>query len=267
MRPFLKWAGNKHQILEHIKSVLPAGKRLIEPFVGSGAVFLNTDYPSYLLSDINEDLINLYKILQKEGPDFIEYCREFFTLDNNHEKTYYAYRDAFNKTDDLRLRSALFLYMNKYGYNGLCRYNARGEINVPFGRYDRPYFPEKEMLYFHEKAQNAVFECADFRKVMKKAIRGDVVYCDPPYVPLSGTANFTNYSAGGFDMDKQKELALMAEKLSRKKIPVLISNHKTDDVTKFYESAKIIDLKVRRTISCNGAKREKVNEVLALFTS
>ena len=133
MKPFLKWAGNKYQIITRIQALLPCGKRLIEPFVGSGAVFLNTDYPSYELSDCNGDLIALYQHVQREGDAFIDYCQTFFTEENNTPEAYYAFRAKFNTTGDVRLKSALFVYFNKHGYNGLCRYNASGGFNVPFG--------------------------------------------------------------------------------------------------------------------------------------
>ena len=139
IRPFLKWAGNKYRIIDQIRRKLPQGKRLIEPFVGSAAVFLNTDYERYLLTDTNADLIELYKLLKKEGKDFIEYSNSFFTDKNNNEEHYYNYREVFNTTDDCALKSALFIYMNRHGYNGLCRYNSQGKFNVPFGSYKKPY--------------------------------------------------------------------------------------------------------------------------------
>jgi len=135
MRPFLKWAGNKYQILHRIQQHLPAGKRLVEPFVGSGALFLNSDYERYLLADSNLDLINLYNLLKKEGPNFIEYCQGLFVDKHNNPDIYYQYRLEFNTTNDVRRKSALFIYLNRHGYNGLCRYNSKGGFNVPFGLY------------------------------------------------------------------------------------------------------------------------------------
>ena len=268
MKPFLKWAGNKYKIVERIKALLPEGKRLVEPFVGSGALFLNTDYPSYLLTDANADLITLYQHLQTEGNTFIEYCRPLFASENNDKDRYYELRQEFNTINDSRRKSAIFLYMNKHGYNGLCRYNSKGGFNVPFGRYKRPYFPEKEMLYFFQKSQNATFQYADFREVMDACVPTDVVYCDPPYVPLSETANFTSYSSGGFSWMEQKLLAKLAEGLAAQKIPVLISNHDTEFVRNLYINANIVRfLSVQRYISCNGDNREKAQEILALFRS
>ena len=266
MKPFLKWAGNKYRIIEHIKKVLPKGKRLVEPFVGAAAVFLNTDYDSYLLTDNNADLIQLFQVLQREGPAFIEFARAFFTPESNQEAIYYQNRTLFNQTTDLRLKSALFLYMNKHGYNGLCRYNQQGEFNVPFGRHTQAYFPEEEMLFFYEKAQRAEFATADFVAVMENGRSGDIFYCDPPYVPLSETANFTSYSSDKFTLAQQAQLAQLAVKLSERGIPVILSNHDTPFTRQSYTEAEIHAFPVRRTISRNGSKRGKAKELLAVFT-
>lgn len=265
IRPFLKWAGNKYQILERIKEVLPQANRLIEPFVGSGAVFLNLDYNQYLLADNNGDLINLYLTLQTQGEPFINYCKSFFTEDNNRENRYYELRELFNTTSDAYLKAALFIYLNRHDYNGLCRYNSKGGFNTPFGQYRKPYFPEKSLLYFLTKAKNAVFKTADFRDIMRTAKKGDVVYCDPPYVPLSATANFTAYSSSGFGSKDQTELAELARELAGRGIPVLISNHATEFTLNAYKTAKIERFNVQRFISCDGANRGKAEEVLALF--
>lgn len=268
MRPFLKWAGNKHSIVKHIEAVLeslPEGNRLIEPFVGSGALFLNTRYSEYLLSDINPDLIRLYRTLQSEGPDFIRYCRTFFDEAHNTAERYYHMRETFNTTTDAWLKSALFLYLNRHCFNGLCRYNGRNAFNVPFGRYKKPYFPEKEMLAFYEKSRGAVFRMEDFETAMNAAQPGDVIYCDPPYVPLSETANFTQYSTGGFNLIQQKKLAILAKKSARRGVIVLISNHDTPFTRKIYRTARITPLEVQRSISCDGANRKRASELLALF--
>ncbi|HEY9765362.1 MAG TPA: Dam family site-specific DNA-(adenine-N6)-methyltransferase [Chroococcales cyanobacterium] len=265
MKPFLKWAGNKYSILERIAVKLPSGQRLIEPFVGAGAVFLNTNYRDNLLADNNPDLIDLYRALQKEGRDFIEYCRSFFDEEHNEEACYYKLRETFNTTEDRRFKAALFLYLNRHGYNGLCRYNAKGIFNTPFGRYKKPYFPAQEMLSFHQKSKDSLFLCADFAETMGQAQPGDVIYCDPPYVPLSPTANFTSYSTGGFGEQQQLELAKIAEELAMRGIPVLISNHDTPFVREAYAAAKMNSFEVQRYISCRGDHRNKAKEVLALF--
>jgi len=266
-KPFLKWPGGKYRLTDRIKKKLGQGKRLVEPFVGSAAVFLNTDYEKYLLADTNQDLINLYRYLQSEGPVFIAYCKTFFTRKNNAEDKYYKLREEFNTSSDSRLKSALFLYLNRHCYNGLCRYNSKGEFNTPFGRYSRPYFPAKEMLIFFQKAENVDFVCAGFSETMRQATKHDVVYCDPPYVPLSKTANFTAYAASGFNWEDQIALTDWASRLSAKGVQVVISNHNTPTARELYleAGAKMEKFKVRRTISCNTGERNLVGELLAVF--
>ena len=267
IRPFLKWAGNKFRIIDRVKKELPQGKCLIEPFAGSAAIFLNTDYQHYIINDNNPDLIHLYTILKKDGADFIKKCQFYFRPRFNNEEQYYKLRVKFNETTDIHKRAVLFVYLNRHGYNGLCRYNLKGGYNVPFGRYKSPYFPEKEMLAFHQKAQKAEFILSSFETIIQSAKKGDVIYCDPPYVPLSSSANFTSYSTGGFNMEKQQQLADLANKVSKKGIPILISNHNTPFTRKAYENAdKIKRFHVQRFISCNGKKRGTAGELLALFS-
>ena len=268
MKPFLKWAGGKLRIVDRIKRLLPSGQRLIEPFVGSGALFLNSDYGAYWLADANADLINLYQQLQLGGQDFIDHCATFFTPANNDEATFYTLRRQFNQSIDPLEKAALFVYLNKHCYNGLCRYNARGEFNVPFGRYKQPYFPVVEMAAFQQKAQVATFQVQDFVATMAAAQVGDVVYCDPPYAPLSATANFTSYSAEGFGPAAQQKLAEMADALRRRGITVVISNHDTPFTRTLYATAdehSYFGLQLH--ISCDGANRTKAAEVLAIYRS
>jgi DNA adenine methylase len=209
----------------------------------------------------------LYNILKQEGDKFIRYCKRYFNGSYNNAESYYQLRDRFNHCRNPRQKAALFVYLNRHGYNGLCRYNAKGGYNVPFGRYNRPYFPQKEMLAFHYKAQRAEFIVSSFETTMNNTHHGDVIYCDPPYVPLSNSANFTSYSAGGFNLDKQQQLALLAEQAASRGIPVLISNHNTHFTQQAYQMASQRDtFQVRRYISCNGENRQNAGEVLALFT-
>jgi DNA adenine methylase len=268
VRPFLKWAGNKFRIVDRVKKKLPEGKRLVEPFTGSGALFLNTEYDEYLLCDANRDLIELYTILQDEGDAFIEEARRYFDDRYNNEESFYELREEFNTARKHEKRAVLFLYLNRHGYNGLCRYNAKGRFNVPFGRYKRPYFPEKEMRAFHHKAQRAVFKHSSFEQTMAETRQGDVIYCDPPYVPLSASANFTSYSAGGFSLEQQQQLANLAQENARRGVPVLISNHSTELTRRIYKEAGAKcgrAFSVQRFISCNGKQRNMASELLALF--
>lgn len=264
-RAFLKWAGGKYPLLDDIKRHLPQGECLVEPFVGAGSVFLNTDFSRYILADINSDLISLYNIVKLRTDEYVQASRELFMPETNQAEVYYQFRAEFNASQDPFRRAVLFLYLNRFGYNGLCRYNLRGEFNVPFGRYKKPYFPEAELYHFAEKAQNAEFHCLSYEECMDRADTNSVVYCDPPYAPLSATANFTAYHTNSFSPKEQAHLAQMAEKLVSKQIPVLISNHDTPDTREWYKMAKHFQVKVRRSISSNGGTRKKVNELLALY--
>jgi len=266
-RAFLKWAGGKYALSDVIAKMLPKGDCLIEPFVGAGSVFLNTNFPHYILSDINKDLISLYQILQTKPDSYITDVRLLFSASNNDADSYYQLRKEFNESTDSYFRALVFLYMNRHGYNGLCRYNQSGGYNVPFGQYKRPYFPETELHYFAEKAQAATFVCEGYRQAFSQAKAGNVIYCDPPYAPLSKTASFTSYAGNGFGLDEQADLAHIAEEITaKKKISVLISNHDTAWTRKIYEHAKKIkSVEVARTISTKGDKRKKVKELLALY--
>lgn len=265
-RAFLKWAGGKYTLVDEIRRRLPQGECLIEPFVGAGSVFLNTDYERYLLADINNDLISLYKIVQKTPEKFAREAALLFSGEFNYETEYYALRNEFNQSKDINRRAVLFLYLNRHCYNGLCRYNLKGEFNVPFGRYKKPYFPENELFTFSEKAQRATFVCKHYEDILKKATKNSVIYCDPPYAPLTTTANFTAYHTSNFNLRDQQKLASLAEKVAKKKgIPVLISNHSTELTQQWYKDAELYFINVRRTISSNKSKRLKVNELLALY--
>ncbi|MBF9001781.1 Dam family site-specific DNA-(adenine-N6)-methyltransferase [Vibrio nitrifigilis] len=267
-RAFLKWAGGKFGLVEDIQRHLPDANELVEPFVGAGSIFLNTDYERYILADINPDLINLYNLLKTEPDRYIEEARRWFIPENNRKEAYLDVRKQFNDTSDTFYRSLAFLYMNRFGFNGLCRYNKKGGFNVPFGSYKKPYFPEKELEFFAEKAKKAEFICTGYEESFAKASQGSVVYCDPPYAPLSNTANFTSYAGNGFTLDDQAKLADIAEKTAGERgIPVLISNHDTILTRRLYHGAKLSVVKVKRTISRNGAGRNKVDELLALFNT
>jgi DNA adenine methylase len=267
-RAFLKWAGGKYSLTEQIIGLLPQAEKLVEPFVGAGSVFLNSDFDNYHLNDINPDLINLYKILKRKPNQFIEDAQKLFTKDNNSDLAYYSIRERFNQTIEPYERSLLFLYLNRHGYNGLCRYNRSGGFNVPFGRYVKPYFPEYELTVFAEKARRATFTCLPFNQVFKRVRTGAVIYCDPPYVPINTTAMFTDYSSKGFSLDQQVELAKLAKHTAfNREIPVLISNHDVPFTRDIYQHAQISTLKVKRSISQNGANRKAVDELFALYQS
>ena len=264
-RSFLKWAGGKYALIDTLNHRLPQGERLVEPFVGSGSVFLNIDFPCYLVSDINPDLINLFQIVKKDCGNLIEESKRLFIESNNTRSSYNHFKSEFNASSDPFYRALLFLYLNRHGFNGLCRYNRSGCFNVPFGKIHNPYFPEKELIFFSERSQRVQFKHQSFIETFTEVRSGDVVYCDPPYVPLSPTSKFSSYSVEQFGYKEQLILSKLAESVSRFGNHVLISNHCTSLSKSLYEKAIIYEIHVRRTISCNSENRKPVKELIAHF--
>ncbi len=264
-KPFLKWAGGKFKIIDKILAELPTGKRLIEPFVGSGAVFLNAPFDKFLLADTNEDLVNLFTFIQQEGQAFADYASTLFIPENNQAEVFYELRTEFNSTEDSKRKAALFIYLNRHCFNGLYRCNSKGGFNVPFGRYAKPAFPYAEVMNFYAKSQHAEFVSQSFITSMDMAKAGDVVYCDPPYAPLSPTANFSDYTAAGFSQEQQQQLANKAQELSQRGVSVVISNHDTPFTREIYQGASIIEFDVQRFISSKANQRNKAPELVACF--
>lgn len=266
-KPFLKWAGGKAKLSPFIAANLPnkARKRLIEPFSGSAALSLALEFEAYLLNDTNPDLIGLFQTLKKDKQSFIDYAKSFFNSENNQEIRFYELREIFNNSSDLIERAALFVYLNRHAFNGLCRYNSKGEFNVPFGRYVDPYFPEKEMQKYLEKSSRIEIMQGDFEQVFTMIDNDDLIYCDPPYVPLSETASFTAYAKGGFIDNDQKRLAKIAEDSFQNTQAILISNHDTEFTREIYKIARLETIFVQRNIAAKGSSRKKVVELLAIY--
>ncbi len=266
VRPPLKWAGGKYLLLNQIKTLLPAGKRLVEPFAGSCVLSLNTPYAHYWVNDSNRDLINFYQTLKLEQEAFIRRAKRYFTQRYNNAESYYRLRDEFNDTMNVSRRALLFLYLNRHAFNGLCRYNNMGRFNTPFGRYDKAYFPEQELKNFMEHSSKMKFTCMDFSRVIEQTKAGDIIYCDPPYVPLSKTAKFTKYAGLKFELEQHEHLVELLLKAKARGVPAIISNHSVVFTRALYAKAdKIKKIKVPRFISCNGNARKQVNELLALY--
>lgn len=265
-RPFLKWAGGKYSLLPELDRLIPAGERLIEPFVGGGSVFLNSDkHERFLLADVNADLINLYQMLAVVPDSVIYEAMKAFRHLNDAEN-YMVIREAFNAQRlDAVERAAAFLYLNRHCFNGLIRYNLDGFFNVGFGKYKAPYFPEEEIKAFKRKAHACVFMNAGFRRTLALAGDGDVIYCDPPYEPLPGTAGFTNYTAGGFSWDSQVELAESCVAAHQRGAKVVISNSTAPRVIELYEQHgfTLHRVSARRAISSKGSTRETASDVVA----
>lgn len=259
MSTILKWAGNKSRVMPELLTHLPEGDRLVEPFAGSCAVMMNTDYPAYLVADINPDLINLYRQIKEHTRPFIIIAASLF-IRNRTGESYYAVREAFNHDPSLPLleRAAYFLYLNRNGYRGLCRYNKRGEFNIPFGNYAEPYFPLAEIEAFAKKAQRATFICADFRETLRLTKAGDVVYCDPPY---DGT--FADYHSAGFDKDEHHDLISMLLDVSER-CPVVVSNSDTLYTRSILRAFDITGISVARSVGVAAGKSKRATEIIAV---
>jgi len=292
-RPLLKWAGGKRQLLPHLRRFYPpAFSRYIEPFFGSGAVFFDLHAAGRLrdrdvvLIDSNADLIGCYEAVRSR-PD--EVSRELDRLAADHARggqaQYYAVRDQqFNPIRD-RLRqgdgriaytpqlAAMLIYLNRTGFNGLFRLNARGDFNVPAGRYDRPKIADRERLARVAGALSGSrlrLEWGSFESVLHIAAPGDFVYFDPPYAPLSRTANFTGYTALRFGARDQQRLQEIVIAVAAKGCSVLLSNSTADQIAALYDQnaearaagLRAIRVPARRAINRNGAGRGTVDEYL-----
>lgn len=255
----LKWAGSKSRIMSEINKHLPAGNRLVEPFAGSCAVMMNTDYPAYLVADVNPDLINLYRQVKDSVDEFIALAINIFT-DKKSQEDYYILRESFNHNTGLSLlqRAVYFLYLNRNGYRGMCRYNQNGRFNVPFGNYLKPYFPMSEIEAFAKKAKRATFICADFSETLSMVKTGDVVYCDPPY---DGT--FAEYHGGGFGKDKQYELASVLSDVANR-YPVIASNSNTSLVKTLYRQFDLHQITAPRSIGVSAGKGKSAEELICV---
>ena len=265
-RSFLKWAGNKFQILSEILRVLPPDQRLVEPFAGSGVVFLNAEFARNLVCDSNGALVDTFASIKSDVERFVLEGRKLFRPETNEKLAYYGLREEFNRTSDRFRKSLIFVYLNRHCFNGLCRFNQSGKFNVPFGRYRSPSFPEREIRHFARRASGAEFVCQDFVTTLRGCVPGDVVYCDPPYVPLSKTASFTAYSTGDFSLQFQADLAREAQALAARGIPVVLSNHDTELTRQLYAAADSLrTVAVQRFISCDGGNRGKAGEIIAVF--
>lgn len=269
-KPFLKWAGNKFRVLPELLPLIGTPRRYIEPFSGSTAVALNVNAEEYVLNDINKDLINLYRYLTNPNDDsFLKYCDELFRPENNDKEEYLAFRQLFNDSTDTLERSRLFVYLNRHCFNGLTRYNSKGGFNVPFGKMKNPKCPVNEMMafrmYYLQKNHRFVSTSFEDSALYENVGSGDVVYFDPPYVPASETASFTDYAKEGFTYDQQVQLAELAESLSNRGAKVIISNHDVPTTRELYKNAEIHSLEVTRSISAKGSSRKKAKELIAVY--
>lgn len=270
VRPYLKWAGAKTRYLQRIKAALPPGlhiKRLIEPFIGSGAVALNTPADSYLLGDMNADLIAVHQAVVADSVAFLDALRTLFIASNNTKERFEQLRNEFNKCDTPWRKALLFVYLNRHSYNGLVRYNKSGGFNAPYGANPEPLLPDEQIHKFATQLAKAQFQLADFRELLAQAGNGDLVFCDPPYAPLTTTANFVGYTAGGFSHSDQVALADLAKAASLRGACVIVCNHDTPYTRVLYmHASNIQQFKVMRTMSCHGDSRRPAPELLAVYS-
>ncbi|MDV2903123.1 Dam family site-specific DNA-(adenine-N6)-methyltransferase [Phytobacter diazotrophicus] len=265
-RPFLKWAGGKFSLLSELDRHIPAGNRLIEPFVGGGSVFLNSDkHERFLLADVNPDLINLYTMLDVDHIRVLSFAQELFKRAAN-EDAYMELREEFNSQ---RLsapeRAAAFLYLNRHCFNGLMRYNRSNHFNVGYGSYAAPYFPAEEVKAFKSRSHKCVFMTAGYRQTLSLAGADDVVYCDPPYEPLPGTDGFTSYSGAGFSWADQVALAECCVAAHQRGAKVVISNSSAPKVIELYEQhgLTIHHVSARRAMSSKPGARSAASDIIA----
>ncbi|HFM1320036.1 TPA: DNA adenine methylase [Escherichia coli] len=260
MSTILKWAGNKTAIMSELKKHLPDGPRLVEPFAGSCAVMMETDYPHYLVADINPDLINLYQVIKEDVISFIHLVERIFSKFTT-EEDYYKCRQFFNTVPLEPIeKAAYFLFLNRHCYRGLCRYNQRGLFNVPYGNYKKPYLPVDEIRTFAEKAVRATFICASYYETLAMLQAGDVVYCDPPY---NGT--FSGYHTAGFSDDDQYDLASILVRRSSEGHPIIVSNSDTRLIRSFYRKFTLHRISTKRSIGVAAGEGKKADELIAVL--
>ncbi|MDK4276740.1 DNA adenine methylase [Corynebacterium accolens] len=268
VKPLVKWAGGKRQLLPHIHAALPAGtpRRYYEPFIGGGAVLFSLTPASARVNDLNSELINLYEVV-REGvdelislvstyPNDADFFYQLRAVDRDAER--FA---ALSATE----RAARTLYLNKTCYNGLYRVNSAGQFNAPFGRYKNPTICDADTLrgvheYFRDN--DVTFTQGDFTTAVAGAGEGDFVYFDPPYDPVNVTSSFTGYQKGGFDRAEQERLKAVCDDLDARGVKFLLSNSATEFIRELYADFSIDTVAATRAINSVGSRRGKVDEVL-----
>ncbi len=288
IKPFLKWAGGKGQLLNKIRPLYPQGlgnqiNKYIEPFIGGGAVFFDiiSSYKldKYIINDINKELINTYKAIQQDIHSLLEYLSK---ITSYYKKLSIEERDLFyynirNKYNNILLNSciniekaALFIFLNKTCFNGLYRVNRNNQFNVPAGKYKDPAIYDKEnLLNISQILQKAEILCGDFSTTNNYIDNNTFIYIDPPYRPLTKTSSFTNYSTYIFDDKEQIRLSSFINDIDKKGAYVLSSNSDPKNTSendmffdKLYSTKKITRIEATRAINSNPLKRGKINELL-----
>lgn len=262
--PF-QWAGGKGKALHHLLPILEKHKAInfVEPFIGAANVSLNFEAEKYIWNDLNKDLVGSYASIFRDPFLYLDLCGVFFAMGYGH---YYQLRDRFNsRVDECPESAALFQYLNKHGFNGLCRYNKSGGFNVPIGTVTKTgkNVPTESIKRLYKRhAENTTLHCTDFETIFTVYgnDKGNLIYSDPPYVPL--TSDF-KYTADGFGKADHELL----KKLSKESVATcIISNHWTSYTEELYSDAdEVYVFDVQRTISCDGGNRKKVQECVVVY--
>jgi len=265
-KPFVKWAGGKRQLLERLIANLPTSfNDYHEFFLGGGALYFKLWSMDLIkkayLNDTNKDLINSYKIIQKRVDELIEELKH--AKYQNESTTFYQIR--LSEPEDEIERAAKFIYLNKTAFNGLYRVNKAGKFNVPFGKYKNPkILDEDNLLNVSDALKPAVLLSGDFSEVLNYAKPEDFAYFDPPYYPLTPTANFTSYTPNDFSPKDQERLKETVDKLTRMEVKVMVSNSYTDFITNLYNNYRQVEVFAKRVISCKAETRGNVSELVLL---
>ncbi len=258
--PFIKWVGGKTSLLPELLKHVPGRlRRYHEPFVGGGALFFAVQPRRALLSDNNPELVHTYQQVRDNVYGVLDALARHV-----YERSHFeAVRALEPKALPAAARAARFIYLNKTCFNGLWRVNRAGRFNVPFGRYKNPRFADPATLITASHALRGVaVEHQPFEVAMGKAAPGDFVYLDPPYDPVSPTANFASYTAGGFSWEDQKRLAHACIVLNRRGVRFLLSNSSTERVRELYSGFEQRLVRAPRFINSKAEGRGRVDELL-----
>ena len=269
VKPVLKWAGGKRQLLEPILAFVDRAfpdqiETYYEPFAGGGAVFFalaaRGKFKRARLSDKNEDLIRVYTALRDDAHSVIHELEKLCQAKPT-EDVYYKIRAS--RPTKAAARAARMLYLNRTGYNGLYRVNRSGDFNVPYGRYKKPNILDPARLLATAGAlQDVELAVEDFADSCKKAKRGDFVYFDPPYVPVSKTSSFAAYHSVAFTLAEHQRLAKTFAQLTKRGVATLLSNSDTPDTRELYAAFDTRTVQAKRAINSNGARRGAISEIL-----
>jgi DNA adenine methylase len=260
--PFLKWAGGKSQLLKQYQDFFPHREqisRYFEPFIGSAAVYFHLQPPNAALCDINQKLIDVYRVVQQDVESLIEALK----VHKNKKEYYYRIRKQRPEKLSPVKQAARLIFLNKTCYNGLYRENSKGEFNVPFGRYKNPTICDEERLRTASCVlQGVEFRAVDFEEAVEPAQAGDFIYFDPPYVPLNATSSFTNYNKYGFSHADQVRLAETFRRLDKRGCYVMLSNSSAPVVSDLYVGYQMTKIKARRSINSKADGRGPITELL-----